>query len=228
MKKIKKFIPFILLAAVVLFSLGKTLQYYFYTDDFAFLYYIGNDLGFGWPYTAVLPIFQPLYKLFGVNALPYFALAVLTYFFASIAVYFFIKTLTCNRLIASLSSLIFATGYIGLDQFSMIAVSIVNNLNIINVCITLILLIKWIETKKLRYYFLTFSMFWFSMWLFPYRAYPLILFLPTLELIKSFQLGSVINTVKRFIFLVIRYIPFFLIASRHGVFSYGTHGTGNI
>jgi hypothetical protein len=228
MKQIKKFIPFILLAIVVLFSLGKTLQYYFYTDDYAFLYYIGNNFNFGWPYDMVLPIFRPVYKIFDTNVLPYFALAVFTYFFASLAVYFFINTLTRNRLIASLSSLIFATGYIGLDQFSMIAVSIVNNLNIINVCITLTLLIKWIETKKLRYYFLTFLMFWFSMWLFPYRAYPLILFLPTLEIIKSFQLGSLINAVKQFIFLVSRYIPFVLVASRHGIFSYGTQGTDNV
>lgn len=228
MKKIINLLPFILLGIVVLFSLGNTLQYYFYTDDFAFLYYLGNNYEFGWPYSAVLPLFRPVYNLFGIDALPYFALALLTYFLATIAVYFFAKHLTHNKLIAYLSSLIFATGYIGLDQFGMIAVSIINNLNVINVCISLILLIYWIETKKLRYYFLTFFMFWFSMWLFPYRAYPLVLFLPTLELVKNFRLDSLIKMARQLIFLAFRYIPFFLIASLYGIFSYGTHGTKNI
>ena len=227
-KKLYSSLPFALVAMAILFSLGNTLQYYFYTDDFAFLYYLGNNFNFGWPYNMVLPLFRPVYNLFGINALPYFSLALITYLLASVSVYFFAKHLTYNKLVAFLSSLIFATGYIGLEQFNMIAVSIINNLNIINVCITLIFLIKWIETKKLRYYFLTLFMFWFSMWLFPYRAYPLILFLPTLEFVKSFQLGNVIKMAKQFVFLVLRYVPFVLVASRHGVFSYGTHGTENI
>lgn len=228
MNKIKRFIPFILIGIVILFSLGKTLQYYFYTDDFVFLYNLRNNLEFGWPYNSVLPLFRPIYNLFGTNALSYFSLALFTYFLASIASYFFIKVLTRNNLIAFLSALIFATGYIGLDQFTMNAVSIVNNLNIVNVCITLILLICWINTGKLRYYFLTFLMFWFSIHLFPYRAYPLILFLPTLELFKSFKLGSVMRMIKQLVFIIIRFVPFVLVASRNGIFSYGTYGTVNV
>lgn len=226
MRKNNYIFTFILLGVVVLFSLGKTLQYYFYTDDFAFIYHLQNNSEFGWPYSSVLTLFRPVYKLFNTNALPYFSLAVFTYFLASIGVYFFVKTLTGNKLIAFLSSLIFATGYIGIDQFSMIAVSIINNLNIVNVSITLISLIYWVNTKKLRYYCLTFFMFWFSVRLFPYRAYPLILFLPTLELVKSLRFGHVTKIAKQFAFLVIRYIPFVLVASQFGIFSYGTYGTG--
>ncbi len=222
MRKIKIFTPFILLGIVTLFSLGKTLSYYFFTDDFAFLYYLGHNLDFGWPYTSVLPLFRPIYNLFGITPFPYLLLAMLTYFFAGVAVYFTARQLTQSRLVATLSSLIFATGYIGLEQFSLIAVSIINNLNVINVCITLILLIKWIESREIKFYLLTLLMFWLSIALFPYRAYPLILFLPTIELIKNFKLESLKKQINKIIFLIVRYIPFILLASLYGLFSYGT------
>ena len=228
MKKINFLFLLVILAVVVLFSLGKTLDYYFFTDDYAFLYYLGNNLEFGWPYNSVLSIFSPIYKLFGTNAQPYFTLAVVTYFFASVSVFFFAKALTKNLLVSSVASVIFATGYIGLDQFSMIAVSIINNLNVINVSITLILLIYWIETRKLRYYFLTFFMFWFSLLLFPHRAYPLVLFLPSLELVLSFKPRKLKNMLKQVVSLFLRYIPFLIVAVQRGVFSYGTHGTENV
>src|SRR3990167_1881666 len=54
MKKINFLFLLVILAVVVLFSLGKTLDYYFFTDDYAFLYYLGNNLEFGWPYNSVL------------------------------------------------------------------------------------------------------------------------------------------------------------------------------
>src|SRR3990167_3080970 len=228
MKKINFLFLLVILAVVVLFSLGKTLDYYFFTDDYAFLYYLGNNLEFGWPYNSVLSIFSPIYKLFGTNAQPYFTLAVVTYFFASVSVFFFAKALTKNLLVSSAAAIIFATGYIGLDQFSMIAVSIINNLNVINISIALILLINWIETRKLRYYFLTFFMFWFSLLLFPHRAYPLVLFVPTLEFVKSFQPGGVKKMFRQIAFIALRYVPFFFFAVQRGVFSYGTHGTNNV
>ncbi len=223
MKRIKVFIPFILIGIVVLFSLGKTLQYYFYTDDFVFIYQLQHNIEFGWPYYSILTLFRPIYNLFGTNIVPYLSLALLTYFLAATALYFFVKKLTSNKLIALLSALIFATGYIGIDQFTMITVSIVDNLNIVNICITLILLILWVNTKKLRYYFLTFLMFWFSMQIFPYRAFPLILFLPTLEFIKSFKFDKPVGMIKQFFFLAIRYTPFVLLVSHYGVFSYSTY-----
>lgn len=226
MKQIKNFPPFILITLVTLFSLGKTLQYYFYTDDYAFLYYIGNNLNFRWPYDMVLPLFRPIYHLFGTNALPYFSLALFTYLLSSFAVYFFVNKLTAIKLVAILSALIYATGYVGVDQFSMIAVSIINNLNIINVCITLIFLIKFIETKKLKYYFLTLVLFCFSVRLFPYRAFPLMLFLPTLEFVKTFKFLSVGKMLKALTFFIIRYIPFVFAAFYFGIFSYGSNGSG--
>ncbi len=227
MKKIKVLIPFILLSVVTFFSLGKTLSYYFFTDDYAFLYYLGHNLDFGWPYTYVLPLFRPIYLLFGTDPFPYLLLAIVTYFLAGIAVYFTAKQLTKSRLVATLSSLIFATGYIGLEQFSLIAVSTINNINVINVCITLIVWIKFVRTKKIIYYFLAFLMFGISMTLFPYRAYPLILFLPTIDFFMNFQFDNPKKIISRAVLTIARIIPFFLFSSIYGVFSYGPYGEGN-
>src|SRR3990167_8665658 len=91
---------FLLVGIIVVISLGKTLQYYFYTDDYAFIYYLQTDKKFGWPYDSVGYLFKPVYLLFGTHALPYFTFAVITYFFASLSVYFFTRKLTGNKLIA--------------------------------------------------------------------------------------------------------------------------------
>ena len=227
MKKIKLFIPFILLGIVTFFSLRKTLSYHFFTDDYAFLYYLGKNLDFGWPYNNVLPLFRPIYNLFEINPLPYLLLSLISYFLAGVFVYFTARQLTKSRLVATLSSLIFATGYIGLEQFSLIAVSIINNLNVINVCITLIIWIKFVRTKKIRYYFFAFLMFGISMTLFPYRAYPLILFLPTIDLFMNLQFDNLKKIISRTSLTILRTIPFFLFSSIFGVFSYGPYGKGN-
>lgn len=228
MKRLKLILLLLLIGVVVLYSVGNTLHYYFYTDDYVFLYYLRNNLNFGWPYSSVLSIFRPIYQIFGINPLPYFAMAIISYFFASLSVFYFTKILIKNKLIATLSSLVFATGYIGLDQFSMIAVSIINNLNVINVCITLSLLVRFVETRKNKYYFLTFFMFWFSLALFPYRAYPLVLLLPTIEIIRTFKFNTLLNILRQISFLIIRFIPFFIVGVSRGIFSYGTHGTGHV
>ena len=227
MRKIKSLLPFILLGVVVFFSLGKTLSYYFFTDDYAFLYYLGHNLDFGWPYTYVLYLFRPVYNLFGTDPFLYLLLAIVTYFLAGVAVYFIAKQLTQNRLVATLSSLIFATGYIGLEQFSLIAVSIINNLNVINVCVTLIIWIKFVRTKKIRYYFFAFLMFGISMTLFPYRAYPLILFLPTIDFFMNLRFDNLKKIISRTALSILRIIPFFLSSSIFGVFSYGPYKEEN-
>lgn len=224
--KIKKRLSFavflLALLITVLFSVGKTLQYHFYADDYATLYFIQHNYPHPWLYHAYTIFFTPLYKLFGLQAQAYFALGILTFFFASLAVYFFIKILTKNSLIAILSSLIFATGYIGLDQFTRMITSSINNLNIINVSLTLLLFILWVDTRKLRFYLATVFMFWFSIAIVPFRAFPLVLFLPTVEVILSIKPEHPLRIFKKLAFIAVRYIPFLLIVYYLGISSYGS------
>src|SRR5258708_34352288 len=101
MKKIYHLLPFVLLAVVLLLSLGKTFHYYFYTDDYALLYHIQQHYSYGFPYDWVTRTLWLPYQIFGVDPLGYFVLGVLTYFFAAVAVFFFIKKLTKNSLISA-------------------------------------------------------------------------------------------------------------------------------
>lgn len=213
------FLPTLL--ATLLFSVGKTLQYYFYTDDYAILYHVQHNYLWSWPYLLYTAFFTPFYKLFGLQPEGYFAFGILTFFLASLGVYFFIRILTKNNLIAILSSLVFATGYIGVDQFTMIVSSVIN-LNIVNVSLTLLLFTLWVDTRKLRFYLATFLMFWLSIAAIPFRAFPLILFLPTIEVILSFKPEHPLKIFKKLFFIAIRFIPFLLIAYHLGILSYGS------
>lgn len=227
-KKLEKNLPFplflLILALTVIFSIGKTLQYYFYTDDYASLYNVQHNYPHPPLYHAYSIFLTPIYKLFGLQAEPYFFMGILTFFLTSLGVYFFIKILTKNNLIAILSSLIFATGYIGIDQFTMMILSLTNNPNIINVCVTLVLFILWIDTRKLRFYLATLLAFWFSVILVPFRAFPLVLFLPTVEMILSFKREHPLKILKKLTFIFLRFIPFLLIGYHIGILTYSKTG----
>ena len=210
-------------AGISLFSIGKTIHYYFYTDDFAILYLIQNNSSYPWPYSYDSVVLSLIYKIFGTSTYPYFTAGVVTYFVSSIAVYFFIRILTRNNLIAFFSAAIFATGFIGVDQFSMMSVSIMNNLNIINVCLTLILFIKWLDSKKIIFYFAAVTMFTVSLFFIPYRAFPLILFLPIIEFFLTFQVENWRKIIRKIFFLGVRFIPFVMIAYYLGILTYGKH-----
>lgn len=215
----------IVLFLTVWFSVGKTRQYYFYADDYASLYNIQSHYPHPPPYQVYDFFFTPIYKLFGLQAKAYFLSGILTFFLASLAVCFFIKVLTKNNLIAILSSLIFATGYIGLDQFTMLIVSSIGNLNIINVSLTLILFVLWLDTRKIRYYLATIVVFWYSLATIPFRAFPLVLFLPTAETVLTFKPETLRKTVKKFVLMAIRLTPFLFIAYHFGIFSYGAEAS---
>ena len=214
-----------LLGLVVLASIGKTAEYYFYSDDYATLYNIQNSLPHPVPYHVYDILITPLYQLFGLQPGYYFILGIFSYFIASISVFYLIHILTKNKLIAVLSSLIFATGYIGLDQFTMMIVSLTNNPNIVNVSLTMAFFILWIDSRKIKYYFASILMYWFSLALIPFRAFPLLFFLPTIDLILTFKKQPVPNLIKSILFIIIRFIPFLLIAKFIGVLNYGSAET---
>ncbi len=224
-KKYKYIFFFTILASIVLFSVGKTLNYYFFTDDYSVFYHIQSHQSSAWPYNNVIYFFTPFYKIFGLQAEPYFALGIITLFLASIAVYFLFKILTKNDSVAIFSSFIFATGYIGIDQFSLMSTSSINNLNIINICITLILFILWLDTRKLRYYFAALLAYWISIYLFPFRAFALVLFIPIIGIILPLKFSKRFSIFKFFIFRIIAFLPFLATAYLGGIFSYGTKGT---
>lgn len=200
-----------LIVIVLFISLGRTLNYFFYADDFAMLYHVQNNFGYGWPYVYIIAFFTPFYKIFGFNPKGYFLLGLFTYFLVSIGIYFFVKLLTKERITALLSTLVFATGYIALDQFTQTSVTSINNINNLLILVTLIFFLLWVDKKKVKFYFLTLIFYWASSAFAPFRAFALILFLPIIEVILS--PGRIIsNFPKSLLTLFVRYVPFLLIS----------------
>ncbi len=187
----KEYVTVLIIVSIlilVLLSVGRTINYFFFLDDYATLGLVQQHQSWGWPYLYLTLFYTPLYALFKTNPIGYFSLGIFTYFLAGVSVYFLTNALTRNRAISWLSSLIFATGYIAIDQFTQTAVTTVNNLNNILVCFVLINFINWIDKRKPLYYVIAFVLFALSVSFIPFRAYPLILFLPTTYLFLKFNM----------------------------------------
>jgi|GEM_PF-6097812 len=227
MKRIYRFLPFIFLVIIIFLSLGKTFQYFFYTDDYALLYHIQQHYSYGFPYDWVTRTLWLPYQIFGVNPKGYFVLGVGTYFLAAVALFFFVKKLTKNFFISAAAMLLFATGYMGIDEFTQLVVSITSNLNIIAVCLVMICYLQWLEQKKARFYFATLLLFTLSVEIFPYRAFPLLVFIPTLGVIFSLKCFSTAKKFcKNFLNTLLLLIPFLIVprllqVKHEGIYSFG-------
>jgi len=200
---------------VIWYSVGATIHYYFYSDDYSILYYIQRNRLVGWPYDwEILTVFKPLYLMFNIHPQGYFVFGVLTYMLAAVFVGAFFYILTKRASIAYVSALIFATGYIGIEQFNMMIVSMTNNLSIVGIVSVLIAYSVWLQSRKVRYYILSLCLFFLSLLLFPFRTYVLILFVPTLEVLYG---GHILKS-------ILSLLPFYLMGKYSGVFGYGGNG----
>lgn len=213
----------IALLTIVLISLFPTLKYYFYSDDYSMLYHLQNNITPQWPYQFVPLIYKPIYKLFGLMPEPYALLGVLTYFLVTFLVYLLVFSIVKKRLIAFFAALLFATAYVGLDQFTQLAVSSVNNLSNVFICIALIIYLRFIQTKKKIYYFLCLPIFILTMIVFPFRVFPLLLFMPTAHALLTLKLNLKLSNLKSLFFIIFLQSPFLLIAYFSGIFSYGSN-----
>lgn len=213
----------IALFLVVFISLLFALKYYFYSDDYSMLYHLQNNITPQWPYGFVPLIYKPVYKLFGLMPEAYALLGVFTYFLVTFLVYLLYFALLRKKLIAFFGAALFATGYIGLDQFTQLAVSTVNNLSNIFICIALLIYLRFIRTKKKIYYFLCLLIFILTMVVFPFRVFPLLLFMPTVHALLILKLNLKLSFLKPLFFIIFFQIPFLMIAYFSGVFSYGSN-----
>lgn len=226
---VSHFLALLSLLGVILYAIGGTLQYYFYSDDYSILYFIQRNKFPGWPYDETYRfIYKPLYAMFELHPFGYFALGVGTYFLATLSVYALTRVITKRPDIAYLSSLIFATGYIGVDQYTMMIVSSGNNLTIVLIAAALMAYLFWIEHQRLGYYIASICIFALSLKFVPYRAYSLILFIPTVELLYTFMVGPWRGIVKKLGFSILRLLPFYVIGKYFGIFGYGNVGTFSV
>jgi len=221
-EKLKSFIPAgFALFLIVFVSLSFTLRYYFYSDDYSTFYHLQNNTTPYWPYNFIPYIFLPFYKLFGLKPEVYTILGLITYFLATLSVYALSLITIRNKSIAFFTSAIFATGYVGLDQFTQLALSTLNNLSSIAISIVLITYIYFIQTKRKFYYLLSLILFTFTMIVFPFRGFTLLLFMPAIETIVTLKFKNIRSIFNQLLIVFLRLIPFLVIAGKFGIFSYG-------
>ena len=212
---------FFLIILVAFFSLNTILGYYFYTDDYSILYHIQNNIYPGWPYNGIIFINSQIYNLFGLSPLPYHVIGLFIYIIDTILVFYFVNAISKNKKIAIVSGMIFSTGYVGLDQFTMSTIAITNNLSILGVLLTLIFLVYWLNLRRIIFFFLALFCFWISIVIFPQRSFPLVIFIPTL--IFVFHLNEIVKlNLRPFIKDLVWSVIFIFIAFKYGIFSYGT------
>jgi len=194
----KKVIGLILL--VVILSYGLTAFMYFGQDDHGLMFKLQNiEEGFsqygegltgrasGSPYRYMATPFAPLYSLFELQPFGYFVIGVMNYFLAALAVYFLARALTKKRDIALLTSLIFASGYVGSDTMLRLTNSYQTPHAIVLMCITAGQYKRYINKRSVALYFLALFVFAATLEGFWIRSHGVVLVILALEILYNFS-----------------------------------------
>ncbi len=218
---------FLAISLASFMALKNTLDFYFYSDDYAVLFHHINNITYYPPFYTYVPKFYGwIYDLSGLNPRPYFTLSILAHIIASFTLYLYTYKLTKQKIVALFASLIFSTGYIGVESFSQMNTATVDSLNVFFTILLLIYQMKYFEARKISYYLMYIIIFYLGMILFPFRAFQMILFLLAADLILTFRLGNLKQYLKWVSELIKRNLPFLAIYFILGVGSYGNSFLG--
>lgn len=208
-------------------SLKNTLGFYFYSDDYAVLYHHINNLTYFPPFYTYVPKFYGwIYDLFGLNPKPYFVLAIISHIIASFSLFFYTYKLTKQKPIALFASLIFSTGYIGLESFSQMNTATIDSGNVFFTIVMLIFQKQFLETKKIKYYLFTLLVFYLGLILFPFRAFQMIMFLFFADLVLTFRWSGFKDSLIWLYDIIKRNTPFLGIYFLLGIGEYGGNYLG--
>jgi hypothetical protein len=152
----------LLIVILVFISYGQTLQMYFWQDDSALIFKLQNPDGaagsFGaglferGAYRYLIVPFVPFYPIFKLEPFGYFLIGFLTYLMSTAAFFLFSKELFKSKLVGYIATMVFAAGYIGSNTMFRIANSWQTNIGIVSALITFWLYIRYLQTKKAKYY----------------------------------------------------------------------------
>lgn len=208
----------LVLLALTFVSHGKTLQMYYWVDDWAMAYKVlwpeespGNMgagvFGDGGPYRYLVTPFIWLYPLFGFNAFPYFAIGWLLYFLAAFSVYLLARELTQRYSIGLAAGAIFASGYIGSHALYRLTNSYQTVGAALFISLTVWLFAKYLRSKKSSLYWLSLLLYILSIEVFFIRTHGL--FLSIFAVSTFYWLTKATKlSVKS---LILKQLPFFLI-----------------
>lgn len=179
------------LALLVLLAYGQTLGMYFWQDDAALVFKMQHPFpnagsfgegifGVG-AYKYLATPFIPLYSLFGLHPLPYFAVGIGMYFLLTLVVFWFVRELTQNNRIATSGAVLFGAGYFAQFAVFRLINSYQTNLSVILALITFGVLIWYYQTKRWWWYVLSVGLFAATLELVLVRSHGLIIPVIALE-----------------------------------------------
>lgn len=181
----KQAATFLIIFIVVLASFGQLIFFDVWQDDNALIFklqHITDDAGVFGPGLLGLGVYKyiavPYYlidQFFGLNLTVFYCFTILFYFLASVSVFYVTKQLTKNIFLSFLSSLIFASGFIGSEGIMRLFNSIQTSYSVILACLTFIFLQKAAEEKFYPNLFLSYLFFYLSLELAYIRTQYLIL-----------------------------------------------------
>ncbi len=164
----KSSMSFLLIGLTFVLSSFRSLFLYFWHDDFALFYTIKQGIcnsAWPWPYNRYCFSYGELYKVFGYNPFPYFALG-----FLLIGATYFIVYIFCRRFLnkfASLSvSLLLSAGFIG-------ATNLTYAYSIITIYLSLlvfVLSLYFLDFNRFKSLFVSILLFFISIVFFPARG----------------------------------------------------------
>lgn len=208
---------FSLILLVCLIAYFQTLFMYFWNDDNAVIFKLqhlnegmGNlgsgIFGFDSPYRMVIFSLIPIYYLFGINPLAFFAYGLFFYFLAAIMIYFFAKSFFNEEKLALLTSLVFSSGLAGAESLWRVYNSVHTSITIIYILLFIIFYNNFIAGKnlarKIIYYFLALGFFYLAIqWGFV-RAHGIIFIILAQEILFNFSWR----------FSLLRFAPFFYLS----------------
>lgn len=211
---------FLIIFLVAFLGIGKIINYYFFYDDFFLFYAIQfpNDKNsiFLSPdasaYRFLQPFFSPLFNIFKYEPKGYFIISFLLFIALLLVFYFFVKKFSFgNKKLAFFSSLIAASGYVGVEAFTWnMGAGPNNTVFLITSFLTLLFVFSYLRLKRLIFLSLIFASFTFTVYFFQFRAFLLFLWIILTILVWIFWKKAIPG----------RFIVFLTLLMFFGVFLY--------
>ncbi len=206
----KSFLFLIVLSysVIVFLTYGFVGNLYFWRDDYVLLYRLQQGGLFHFPYQGWSLSYYPIYLFFKENPTVYFGASIILYILLCLVVYFFVFRVTKDYLIAYLSGLILASGYVGAEIMFMSSVSVSSLIYMIGVILLLLLYQTYLQKKSFFLFFSIIIFYGALTLLFTQRAHSLfpLLFFSDLYFSSKFSLN-----LKIFRNSFLRLSPYFLI-----------------
>ena len=209
-------ISYITYLLVTLFSYGYIKELYFYSEDFVDIYHFlfGGNQPF--PYHGIKYLLYPLYLIFGTQPSGYFLVTFVLYTILAFLLEFVIWIYSKNKLLAFISGLIFATGYIGSNTMSMVEMAIPEIIYLISLLGILFFYKRYIDSHSLKSWSITFFTYSFLLLFISQRAHSLIFIIFITDIFLTWNpkgkllLENIFNSIKRILPFIITFVGIYL------------------